>query len=44
LFIDDPDDERFFYAFVGLTMFSGLAGLIWPTLILLDRIKNRPRR
>jgi hypothetical protein len=35
------DDDIYFYAFVGLTVFVGLLGLIWPTMILIDRIERR---
>jgi hypothetical protein len=38
--IDDySKDDTFFYAFVGLTVWMGVIGLIWPTAILWERIR-----
>lgn len=34
-------DDRFFYAFIGLVIFAGLLGLVWPFLILWDRLNSR---
>jgi hypothetical protein len=41
LSIGDSDDDTFFYAFTGLTVFFGLIGLIWPSFILVSRLRKR---
>ena len=41
LSIGDSDDDTFFYAFTGLTGFFGFIGLIWPSFILVDRLRKR---
>jgi hypothetical protein len=40
LLIVDDSNDRFFYAFVGLTIFVGLLGLIWPAIIIAKRLRR----
>jgi hypothetical protein len=36
-------DDTFFYPFIGAVIFVGVIGLIWPTLIIIDRIRRKKR-
>ncbi|HWX31006.1 MAG TPA: hypothetical protein VNZ53_26655 [Steroidobacteraceae bacterium] len=40
LLIVDDSNDLFFYAFVGLTIFVGLLGLIWPAIIIAKRLRR----
>lgn len=33
-------DDKFFYAFVGLTVWMGMLGLVWPVVIILGRLRE----
>jgi hypothetical protein len=35
---DGSSDDKFFYAFVGLSVWAGLLGLVWPSVILWERL------